>query len=124
MDIKELRRAVDASGARQPGRRFSRELKEKLVATIQQLRSSGEKVVDIAEALGVNASTVARYLKEESGGGDGAEGPVARPEGGLVPVEITGRRARRSGVQVTTPDGFVVDGLDIEEAVKAIRALR
>jgi hypothetical protein len=77
MNIEQLRAAVDAAGPREPGRRFSPELREQLIAATHRLWASGEALADIADALGI-----------------------------------------------TTPDGFVIDGLDVDAVAALLLALR
>jgi hypothetical protein len=51
MDIKMLRAEVEASGARTPGRRFSGDLRSRLVRATQWMWQAGEALADIADAL-------------------------------------------------------------------------
>ena len=60
MDIEQLRAAVDAAGPREPGRRFSPELRQQLIAATHRLWASGEALADIADALGIHVKTATR----------------------------------------------------------------
>jgi len=125
MDIKQLRAAVDAAGPREPGRRFSPELRHQLIAATHRLWGSGEALADIADALGIHVQTATRYLDVpvEDGGADHEE--VAElPAAGLVPMEIPLGELVGGGLRITTPDGFDVDGLDVDTAVALLLALR
>ena len=122
MDIEELREAVEASG-RGPGRRFAAELRADLVRASHALWMSGEPLADIADALGIHVATVTRYLDEEVDLTEEAS-DLCLPSG-LVPIAITQSAvATTTALRVTTPDGFVLDGLDVEDAATLIRALR
>lgn len=125
MDIEQLRAAVDAAGPREPGRRFSSELRQALIGATHRLWASGEALADIADALGIHVQTATRYLDVPvDDDGDNYEEVAELPAPGLVPMEIPLGEVVGGGLRVTTPDGFVVDGLDIDAAAALIRALR
>lgn len=129
MDLAELRAQVGASGPKAPGRRFPAELRARLVGTAQRLWSAGQTVADIADALGVHPRTVARYLHESVADGIAESGPVddgvVDDEPSLVPVVFPATPMSSFGgsLRVTTPEGFVVDGLDVAGVVALLRAL-
>lgn len=130
MELAELRAQVGASGARAPGRRFPAELRAQLVWTAQRLWSAGQTVADIADALGVHPRTVARYLHEPVVESAVEEDPVdgvvvGGDEPALVPVVFptTPMSSFGASLRVTTPEGFVVDGLDVAGVVALLRAL-
>ena len=123
MDIEELRAAVDAAGPSAPGRRFSPELRQQLVVATHRLWESGEALADIAEALGVHVATATRYLDEAvEVEADNAE--VELDHGGLVPVSVPITSLGAPALRLTTPEGFVVEGLDVVTLAELIRALR
>lgn len=121
MDIEELREAVEASGCG-PGRKFSAALRAELVRASHALWASGEPLADIADALGIHVATVTRYLDEDVEETEVSD--LRLPSAGLVPISITESAVATTGLRVTTPDGFVLDGLDVEDAATLIRALR
>ena len=125
MDIEQLRAAVDAAGPREPGRRFSPELRHQLIAATHRLWASGEALADIADALGIHVQTATRYLDVpvEDGGADHEE-VVELAGPGLVPMEIPLGELVGGGLRITTPDGFVVEGLDVDAAAALLVALR
>ena len=132
MELSELRAAVEAAGPRGPGRKFGPELRHALVQTTQALWGEGEALADIADALGIHARTAARYLDEEveQGGpeaereaGDGTE-PMGLAPAGFVELAVSPGAPWTPPVRVTTPEGFVVEGLDAESAAQLIRGLR
>ena len=125
MDIEELRIAVEATGPRVPGRRFSPELRRELIRATHRLWASGEALADIADVLGIHLATATRYLDiavEDDGEQD--EMVAELPASGLVPLEIPLTEFGTASVRVTTPGGFMVDGLDLDAATALIRALR
>ena len=124
MDIEELREAVEVSGPRAPGGRFSAELRSRVVRATHVLWGSGAALVDIGDELGVHVKTVTRYLAEEVEAEEVDEVQDLAPGGGLVPVSIAETAFGETTVRVTTPDGFVVDVLDVADAAGLIRALR
>ncbi|MEO0322616.1 MAG: hypothetical protein AAF447_06645 [Myxococcota bacterium] len=130
MELSELRAAVEAAGPRGPGRKFAPELRRALVQTTQALWADGAALADIADALGIHARTAARYLDEEVARGEDADvtavgpGAVALAPAGFVEVAVAPQATWASPVRVTTPDGFVVEGLDVEAAAQLIRGLR
>ena len=87
--------------------------------------SSGEPLADIADALGIHVATVTRYLDEViEDEADGEEEMTELPSPGLVPLELPLASLGGPSVRVTTPGGFVVDGLDADAAAALILALR
>lgn len=133
MEVSELRAGVDAAGPRAPGRKFAPELRRALVQATQALWAEGEALADIADALGIHLRTAARYLDEEvepdedaEAGGTTAESLEAArlAPAGFVEVEVSSRAMWTPPVRVTTPDGFVVEGLDADAAAQLIRGLR
>ena len=124
MDIEQLREAVEAAGPRAPGRRFSPELREALICATHRLWRGGEALADIADALGIHVGTATRYLDEPLEDDADEEVVAALPSPGMVPLEIPVSSLGASTLRLTTPDGFVVDGLDAEAAAALIRALR
>lgn len=116
MDTQDLRDEVARAGTDE-GRRFDPELRERLVAAARELSRRGMRRVEIAESLGISASTVTRYLRLE-----GATEDV----GDAVMVEVV--HDFRSGSlppskSVTTPGGFRVEGLALDEVVSLLEAL-
>ncbi len=65
-----------------------------------------------------------RYLDEEVEAAEDEVSDLRLPSSGLVPISITESAITTTGLRVTTPDGFVLDGLDVEDAAALIRALR
>jgi hypothetical protein len=89
---------------------------------------AGEALADIADALGIAPGTAARYLDapvDEDVGTvkDDSGQESSLPPGALVPITITESLCGPSSIRVTTPSGYVVEGLDVEAAVELLRAL-
>jgi hypothetical protein len=124
MDIEQLRKAVEAAGPRAPGRWFSPELREALIRTTHQLWRGSEALADIADALGIHVGTATPSLDEPFADDANEEVITELPSPGLVPLEIPVSSLGGSTLRLTTPDRFVVEGLDAETAAALIRTLR
>ncbi len=106
----ELYRAVKRAGRRGPGRRFPDELREKLIKYLGARRNAGGRLREIAQEVGVNWRTVARWLK-----------PSAAIER-FCPVEVVVPPPVHRAV-VRGPHGIVVEGLDLGAIAELIRRL-
>jgi len=112
MDVLELRLAVEEAAGR-----FSRELREELVAAVHELFAQGDSMADIGELLGISATTVSRYLdrRPSTTADDVADATLIAV---TAPSAIT--PASRS---VVMPSGVRIEGLSLDEAIAAARAL-
>lgn len=110
MNTKNLRAEIQRITRPDGRRHFSEELRAKVKAAVFSLKKSGASQVKIAETLTISQMTVGRYLRHES--------PKPTP---IRPVSVAVRAAATS--KVTTPSGFEVEGLDVEDIVTLIRSL-
>ena len=111
MNTKKLRAEIQHITRPDGRRHFSKELRAKVKSAVRSLKRSGASQVKIAEALTISQMTVGRYLRDESS---------TKPSA-VRPVSVAVRDASAS--KVTTPSGFEVEGLDVEDIVTLIRSL-
>ena len=110
MNTKKLRAEIQRITRPDGRRHFSKELRAKVKAAVFTLKKSGASQVKIAEALTISEMTVGRYLRDDP--------PKRTP---VRPVSVAVRTARTS--KVTTPSGFEIEGLSVEEIAALIRSL-
>jgi transposase-like protein len=109
-ELKALRREL---GRREsgPGRRYAPELRARLAAWMAERRRSGASVATVAAELSLPEHTV-RWLW-----------PSAVSTERLLPVSVV-VEAEAELVRVSSPSGFVVEGLTLEQAAALLRMLR
>jgi hypothetical protein len=110
MNTKNLRAEIQRITQPNGRRYFSKELQAKVKAAVFSLKKSGASQVKIAETLTISQMTVCRYLRDEA----------LKPTP-IRPVSVAVRATQAS--KVTTPLGFEVEGLDVEDIVTLIRSL-
>jgi len=91
--------------------RYSEGLHKEAVRYARRRQSQGESVASSARALGVSVENLHRWMKES--GESGFRTVTVAPES----------RESRGSVVLTTPQGFRVEGLSVEELAALIRAL-
>lgn len=95
------------------GRRYPAKLRERVTRYCLERRSAGGSDREVAAELGLAVETVRRWcLAEEE----------RVPSAVLVPVEVV--TAPMMPLAIVSPSGFRLEGLQLEEAVAALRALR
>jgi transposase-like protein len=117
-EIGALRREL-ATHERGPGKRYPAELKARLAEYARRRRAAGANFARISEDLGVSYDTVCRWCTSREAEQGSALAARARS---LVPVEIVAEG--RSPIAIVSPSGFRLEGLDLAEAVAALRELR
>ena len=110
MDTSGLRAEIERFAKATGGRRFGADLRARLKSAAVSLKRAGTSQTKIAESLGISQVTVGRYLREP----DAFSGSAA-----ARPVAVT----TTSMTKVTTPSGFEVEGLDVDDIVALIRRL-
>ena len=115
-EVEALRREV-GKHEKGRGKRYPIELKAKLVAYAKQRRAAGADFATIGEELGLRHKTVRQWCSEAERGSALAAVPTR-----AVPVEVVAEG--RSSLAIVSPSGFRLEGLDMAEAVAALRALR
>lgn len=112
-DGKALRREIALIG-RGRGKRYSAELKTRVVAWAELRRRQGASWPVLSAELGLGLDTVRRWCEASAK-------PTKRMQA-LVPVRVVPSRAART-LSVVSPGGFRIDGLSPEEAVALLRAI-
>lgn len=94
------------------GKRYPRELRERVVAWAKRRRAAGASLESIKRDLGQRYDTVRRWCAVAT----------PAPARALVPVRVIVERQERT-VSVVSPSGFRVDGLSLPEAAALLREL-
>ena len=84
-----------------------------VLAEARRRMASGESHRASAKALDLHEGTLRQWMERY-------------PAGRLQPVQVAADEepARSTGISVATPDGFVFDGLDVDEAIRLWERLR
>jgi hypothetical protein len=108
--VNEIGRLRAALARRESGRgrRFSPELRRQISVTGRRLRDEGRSWTGIGREIGLLPETVRRIC--------GQTAP------GFAPVEIVGD-ARVLGMVIVAPNGYRVEGLDVETVVALLARL-
>ncbi|MEM1031213.1 MAG: transposase [Myxococcota bacterium] len=94
------------------GRRYSDELKRRVVAAVQREHAGGRSWSSCARALGIPVQTLSRWLEEV---------PLGLA---LRPVTIVAEPVREEGEPIlVAPGGYVVEGLDVYGIAELLRTL-
>ena len=107
-----LLRAELSRVARGRGKRFSRELRDRVVELGRRRRGEGASWQSIGRELGMNYETVRRWCIEKQ------PSAMRRVEIVPAPVEAAG------GISVVSPSGFRAEGLTVRDAVMMLATLR
>ena len=110
-ELLKLRRAL-GKVERGSGKRYPRPLRDRLVTWTQKRLREGNSLSAITYALGVRSATLKKWTT-----------PRTRDVDALVPVEVVAEPPAQRGVSVTSPAGFRVDGLTLDEAATLLRVL-
>ena len=96
-------------------------LREEVVAYAVICQKTGEALAAVSERLGLVESTLARWLRQRKKKGDVLRGfrSVAIVPSGEIQRPTCGPQLR-----LTTADGHVVEGLDLESAAYLLKAIR
>jgi transposase-like protein len=105
-------RAALASHESGRGKRYSAELKARIIEFARARRADGASWSQISADLGVAFETVRRWCIASE----------PRSSRALVPVRVVHDSAERT-VSVGSPAGYRIDGLTLHEAVAVLRAL-
>jgi transposase-like protein len=104
---RELDRHHKGRGKRYPG-----ELRERASAYCRERRLAGRSYKAIASELGLCLETVRRWCLAATD---------TRRSSALVPVEVVSGPV--APITIVSPSGFRLEGLELDEAVAALRAL-
>ena len=111
-DTKELRSEVRRHGPSRRGRKFSAELRERLVGAVRALHAQGARFQEIGTQLGISEETARRYAER------GAERGTR-----MRPVELEASVGREHALSVVTPSGIRAEGLSVAETAALLRLL-
>jgi transposase-like protein len=111
-EITALRRQL-AKHEKGRGKRYPADLKRRVTAYALRRRDAGASYEEIAETVGLAFETVRRWCLAATSGENLA--PM------LAPVEVVA--APHGGVTIISPLGYRLEGLELAEAVAALRAL-
>jgi transposase len=117
-ELTSLQKAIEESRAAWPGPRWrcSAELRKEIVAYARIEVAAGASIRGTARQLGMSVNTLARWLAERRG----------QASSGFRPVQMEpeqGQQARRDLVLVS-PDGYRVEGLEVEQVLTLLSRLR
>lgn len=115
-EAEDLRRDLRRHG-RARGKRFSPELRGRIVAYAERRRREGASWMAIATELGACFETVRRWC---GGGSVPTPRALRRVEVLPEPVIVAGARAPLS---VVTPNGLRIEGAGLDEIITLVRAL-
>ncbi|MCP4902046.1 MAG: transposase [bacterium] len=127
LNIDEIRAlASEISGRRNkaPGRRWRApdDLRERALEYARECREQGEPVVDIAGRLGMVESTLYRWLRlEDEMGSPELKSVAIIPASSEADSRVIDERPQR--VRLITPQGYIVEGLDVDMVVDVLREL-
>ena len=96
------------------GRRYPQELRTRVVAWASRRHRAGASWQDIKKELGLQWDSVRRWCQLET---------KSKPVRALVPVRVVPTRAAERLVSVSSPAGFRIEGLTLDEAAELLRAL-
>jgi hypothetical protein len=134
-ELKLLREEIALLGPRHPSRRFPPDLKARVLDWVSGQRAIGVRPMSISESLGIPWESIGKWLRNREPTPEMkavAEVATASDEQ-LRPVRVVERASRpprmnaRPGsgaVILRTPQGFAVEGLDLEGVVALLRRLR
>ena len=112
-ELKELRREL-GRGGRGRGKRYSAEIRERVVVWAAQRRKDGVTWPMVAQELGLGLDTVRRWCLVRQ--------PRDKSRRGVVPVRVVGGGETRPAQQVSVT-GWRIDGLTVADAAALLRAL-
>jgi transposase-like protein len=96
-----------------PSRRYSRELKARIVEVARAQRAQGASWEKLSKQLGVSLESVRRWCAMAS-----TKRPVR-----MQRVRVVAERSTARGVSVISAGGHRIEGLTVQEAVTVLRAL-
>ena len=118
-----LAKRVAREAARGLGKKWRcpSDLREEIVGYAVICRETGEALAPISERLGLIESTLARWLRQREKKDEVVRGfrSVA-----IVPSGEIQRSTCEGQLRLITPDGHVIEGLDLESAAYLLKAIR
>jgi transposase len=114
-DVVRFRKQTLRENPRRRGiqRRYSETLRQQAITHLAKRQRAGVGLKQVAEELGVAPWSLYRWATRSRARGGFQEVAVVEPA-----------PRRREGVVVLTPQGFRVEGLDVEDVVRVLSGLR
>jgi transposase-like protein len=110
-----LQQQISGLGPRTPSRRYPDELKRRIAGWAGGQRARGVGAVDIAKQLGVPWESVSRWM--------GLRSTESPPRQEFRPVEIISSGEKKATAALRSPNGFIVEGLDVDALAELLRRL-
>ncbi len=119
-ELRELRREL-ATIERGRGRYYPPALRARITRWARRRLAGGDSVNAVARDVALHPTTLAGWL--------GAPGPAPATSTALVPVEVVAAPARvtpmtQAPVVLVSPSGYRVEGLTLDDALRALTRLR
>lgn len=116
LEGKRLKEEVELLGPRSPSRRYSEELRQRIVRWAQAQRTGGERVTQIAIQVGIPWESLSRWMKT-------SVRRSAVKTAGFRPVTVIKTSPSKSAL-VLRSNGFWVEGFDLAGLADLLRQLR
>jgi hypothetical protein len=125
-ELNGLRREL-AGMVRGPGRGYPDELKARMLAWARRRVAEGDSVNASASALELHPRTLGAWLGSRRGRTAPVRSrpdPVARTSVSLVPVEVVATSTSvEPSIALVSPSGYRLEGLTVDDAVRALARL-
>lgn len=113
--LSEVRRAIAALGKRGRTTALPARVREQVLAYAQGERCRGRSWRAIAQAVGVSASALQRW----------SQAKPKRGSAGVVPVRVVADPAVEvMTVSLVSPQGYRIEGMRLDQALRALAQLR
>lgn len=123
-ELRELRREL-AGIERGRGKYYPDELRARIAGWARRRIARGESVSGSAVALALDRRTLSTWLQRRGDDADRARRKVDHSPVALVPVEIVeAPPAPAAAITLVSPSGYRLEGLTLDEAVRALTRLR
>jgi len=111
-ELSALQDALSKLDARGRGKRYPKDLKQRLIDYVRRQRDGGTTWAILSDQLGLPATTLSKWLKPK---------PPPDSSAAFVPV-VVADDAQQEHVAIVAPNGWRIEGLTLERALVLIRA--
>ena len=122
-ELAVLRREL-AGIERGPGKVYSEELKARLTAWARRRVAAGTSVTAAAHAVALHPRTLTTWLERQPPVAPHRRAPPVTAPVSLVPVAIIEPAPTATTVTLVSPSGYRLEGLPLDEALRALARLR